>query len=221
MKSTAELRKELNNKISKIIITSPSRIEQVTQTILEAIKSYNSFKEPVCLDEIFHFVGSGSYKVAYNPLRDLIVKFTIPVNPTNIEEFILNCAETYHVKHYFVPTEFINLETHIELDELTKDDDSTFSGIEIQPKILLNDHIKNNIKQLTFEETKLINKKCAWSGLHNQDWINCCISFYGVESFLQFLNFCSKFKIYDLHNKNIGYYRGKPVVLDWLSEIVS
>ena len=46
-------------------------------------------------------------------------------------------------------------------------------------------------------------------------WITDFFDYYGEQEFIKLSNFLEKMKIYDLHEGNLGYYCGAPVLIDY------
>ena len=54
-------------------------------------------------------------------------------------------------------------------------------------------------------------------GITNRDWLQAALNIYGQETFYRLKKFISEFCINDLESRNLGWFNGKPVILDWLS----
>ena len=49
----------------------------------------------------------------------------------------------------------------------------------------------------------------------NVEWVKMCVSIYGKRRVKQLCAFVIKHKINDLHSYNVGYYKNKPLILDF------
>ena len=47
------------------------------------------------------------------------------------------------------------------------------------------------------------------------DWVALVVYFFGMQFFLNLINFCKKNAINDLHYSNIGFLNNKPIIIDF------
>lgn len=65
-------------------------------------------------------------------------------------------------------------------------------------------------KITTEEACRRINGWCF-----NVDWLTDFLQYYGDDIFYKFMAFIRKYEIRDLHNGNVGYIDGAPVLIDY------
>lgn len=49
----------------------------------------------------------------------------------------------------------------------------------------------------------------------NECWLTEVLEEYGEQTFIKFMDFLEEYAINDLHADNVGYYNGKPVLVDY------
>lgn len=70
--------------------------------------------------------------------------------------------------------------------------------------------IDNNKLKTTRDRCSKLNVRCFCT-----QWITDFFDVYGEEEFIKLSNFLDEMKIYDLHEGNLGYHHGIPVLLDY------
>ena len=60
-------------------------------------------------------------------------------------------------------------------------------------------------------------RKCDSCGVRcfNSVWVTDFINHYGMDEFIKLSNFLTELGIIDLHEGNLGYYQGAPILLDY------
>lgn len=80
-----------------------------------------------CEDDIELYLGEpvayGSFKECYNWTADYVIKFCALRNPTIDEQSLLMNAAEHNIKHFFVPSFYVQLPRAIDSKYLDKDDD--------------------------------------------------------------------------------------------------
>lgn len=58
----------------------------------------------------------------------------------------------------------------------------------------------------------------ADAGIWSRRWVDSFLDTWGRKSYKNLHDFISEFEITDLHNGNLGWFCGKPVIIDWYSD---
>lgn len=223
------LSKELYTKIRRFTNVPKEDIKIVVNIIVNSIISSNNNRHIVSLDEELNLFDSGYFKIAYNPIPGVIVKFCSINNSTKQEQKLLNYAIKENLSNYFIPTEFINIQSLGSIfivEEDTHIDVNEFNYIEVQPQIdkFIEEPIEFTYKELTNPNFQILEipingNKILSADISDKIWIENAIKTYGIDSFKSFLDFCYEYNVGDLHCGNIGYFRDRPIILDWLSSV--
>lgn len=198
--------------------------------------------------DLFNCISSGAFKEAYDEIPGLIFKLACYDNQTKREIALLQEAQKAGFGDVFLPTYFIKLEDtylHMPLVEENNTDlvwdsehkmyidyreDVYAEYIELQPLATPFNDSEKEFKCFDWEKisdakdytvihgTPISNKLLANCSSSNEVWVRDFIEYYGPEKFERFVNFCEEHCVRDLHDDNIGYYKGRPIILDWLSE---
>lgn len=69
----------------------------------------------------------------------------------------------------------------------------------------------------TKEDTDSVHQICKDNSYYcfNEEWLSDLFNYFGEETFNNFMNFINFVGINDLHNGNIGYIKGRPVLVDY------
>lgn len=199
----------------------------------------NRFKNCVTPYEDYEFINDGGFKEAYHLGENHVIKFAITSNATADEQALLTAAQEANLGEIFLPTIFIPLDEPrkvylIEDDDAWVYDPETDSYIEndqfcfnyaiIQPLVEIASNQKHKYKSLY---TYTLNPEASPvsvsifrnSAINDVDWLMEFINYYGLEKLDALYDFIEKYNIFDLHNSNLGYLNGKPIILDWLSKV--
>ena len=72
-------------------------------------------------------------------------------------------------------------------------------------------------KSISYEQAETTRKRCSDLSVRcfNPKWVTDFFNCYGEQEFIKLSNFLEEMKIYDLHEGNLGYLYGAPVLLDY------
>lgn len=184
-------------------------------------------------------IGSGSYKIAFklHPEAQWVIKFALDSNPTPLENAVLKDAAQCGVSELFVPTfsyrildSYPRVDEDDDLDWDFEDLDEPFTYLIVQPEVVTNIDAFGDIPRLKmdkydysgnpiqFENGEYLSID-AYVGMLCPDynWLKEVIYAYGDEKAAEMFAFLLNNEVHDLSDSNIGFWRGKPVILDWLS----
>lgn len=191
----------------------------------------NLFDNGQCIEDYFKPIGSGSFKEAYySGIDGVVFKFCSIQNPTQSERILLEAATEEEVEEFFVPTYFFRIPEKF-IGSFLADEDSDkyiysftnhkytenpdweapiFRYLEVQPFV---DCITRREPIPKYDPLDLYNKL----PIGDESWLSYAYQAYGGEKLKRFAQFCIDYAVDDLHGGNIGYYNGRPIIMDWLS----
>lgn len=220
---------------------SSSLVENVVADLISCIDNNST---PY---DIFNCFSSGAFKEAYDEIPGLVFKLASYGNQTKREIALLQEAQKAGLGDIFLPTYFIKLEDtylHMPLVEENNQDsvwdseretyvdyreDIYAEYIELQPMATPFNDSEKEFKDFDWRKishtkdytvihgTPISNELLINCSSKNEIWVGDFVEYYGPEKFERFVNFCGKHHVSDLHDDNIGYYEGRPIILDWLS----
>lgn len=177
-------------------------------------------------------IGAGSFKEVYQLGNTCVIKFCAGENDTENESCLLNEAIDRGFEDLFVPSYFIPLpsENFVNLEYFTFDDEIEEDGKVVYLEhrtyaetIIIQPLVESLPAQTSVKSGRLFDpvsgKEITPSSVfYFLEWTQDIINLYGASYFRDFMKFTNEFHIRDLHEENIGYYQGKPIIFDWLSD---
>lgn len=190
--------------------------------------------------QYWEYLSNGSFKEVYSAAAaPFVLKFVSQYNETDEERSLLEVAAQEGVAQFFVPTTFIDLPHTLEAyylegveayDEEYEEEEEyvphPLVTLQVQPRVVVNTdggYIREADRPLIHLHDKNGQPLEEWTQrsllyyFSSRVWLEDLAAYYTNKEICRLVDFLEAYEVCDLHNYNLGYYHGAPVIFDCFS----